>query len=159
MEVAGTTSVVMSRPRTPAAAMTSASPSLAQATPSAPAAIWRRAISGQRWVLACGRRFFPAFRTCAAMRARLRSKRSASRSSAGVGISSRRMARTIPCPGRKRSAEADLVAQLVPIVGTVREELLEDRADVAHGVDDGLARFAAAQPLDHRVAHRRPVLV
>jgi hypothetical protein len=38
MDVAGTTSVVMSRPRTPAAAMTSASPSLAHATPSAPAA-------------------------------------------------------------------------------------------------------------------------
>ena len=63
MDAGGTTSVVINRPRTPAAAMTSASPSLAQATPSAPAAICRLAISGQRWVLACGRRFFPALRT------------------------------------------------------------------------------------------------
>ena len=41
----------------------------------------------------------------------------------------------------------------------MRKELLEDRAHVAHRVDDGLARLAAAQPLDHGVAHRRPVLI
>ena len=47
-----TTSVVMRSPRTPARAITSASPSLAQATPSAPAVTCRRAISGHRCVLA-----------------------------------------------------------------------------------------------------------
>ena len=50
----------MRRLRTPAAAITSASPTLATQTPTAPAAIWRRAISGHLWVLACGRSFLPA---------------------------------------------------------------------------------------------------
>ena len=138
-------------------AITSASPSLAQATPSAPAAICRRAISGQRWVLACGRRFLPAVRTWAAMRARLRSKRSRSSRSAGVGISSRCMAWTIPWPGPGSvSAEADLVAQLVPVVGSAGKEVPEDAAHVGDGVQHGLAGLAASQALDHRVAHALP---
>jgi len=52
IDVGGTISVVINSPRMPAAAITSASPSLAQATPSAPAWIWRFAISGHLWVLA-----------------------------------------------------------------------------------------------------------
>ena len=77
----------MRRLRTPAAAITSASPTFATHTPTAPAAIWRRAISGHLWVLAWGRIFLPAAFTWAAIFWRLRSKRSRSRSSAGVGSS------------------------------------------------------------------------
>ena len=87
-----TTSVVMSMLRMPAAAITSASPTLAQQMPTAPAAIWRRAISGHLWVLECGRIFFPAVFTYAAILAMFRSKRSRSRRRAGVGISFRFMA-------------------------------------------------------------------
>src|SRR5262250_1704501 len=87
-----TTSVVMRMLRMPAAAITSASPTLAQQMPTAPAAIWRRAISGHLCVLEWGRSFLPADFTCAAILAMLRSKRSTSRSSAGVGISLRVMA-------------------------------------------------------------------
>src|SRR3990172_3560173 len=89
IEPGGTTSVVISSPWIPARAITSASPSFAQATPRAPAATWRRAISGHLWVLAWGRIALPARRACPAIVARFFSKRSRSRSSAGVGISSR----------------------------------------------------------------------
>src|SRR4029453_16451703 len=91
------------------------------------------------------------------MRARLRSKRSTSSRSAGVGISSRCMAWTIPRPGRKCSAEADLVAELVPVVGPPGKELPEDAAHVGDGVQHGLAGGAASKALDHRVPHARPV--
>src|SRR5262249_31660589 len=87
----GTFSVVIKSPRTPAAAIPPASPSLAQATPSAPAWIWRRAISGHLWVFACGRIALLVRRTCVVIRSRLRWKRSRSSSSEGVGISSRVM--------------------------------------------------------------------
>src|SRR6266436_45864 len=82
-----TTSVVMRILRMPAAAITSASPTLAQQMPTAPAAIWRRAISGHLCVFECGRSFLPTAFTWAAILAMFRSKRSRSRSSAGVGIS------------------------------------------------------------------------
>jgi len=76
----------------PDSAITSASPTLAQQIPTAPAAIWRRAISGHLWVLECGRSFLPAAVVQAAIFAMLRSKRSRSSRSAGVGISFRVMA-------------------------------------------------------------------
>src|SRR5262245_29392127 len=87
-----TTSVVMRMLRMPAAAITSASPTLAQQMPTAPAAIWRRAISGHLCVFEWGRSFLPAAFTCAAILAMFRSKRSRSRRRAGVGISLRVMA-------------------------------------------------------------------
>src|SRR5712691_4829650 len=88
-----TTSVVTRMLRMPEAAITSASPTLAQQMPTAPAAIWRRAISGHLCVFECGRSFLPTAFTWAAILAMFRSKRSRSRSSAGVGISGRVMAR------------------------------------------------------------------
>src|SRR6266849_6977710 len=82
-----TTSVVTRMLRMPEAAITSASPTLAQQMPTAPAAIWRRAISGHLCVFECGRSFLPTAFTCAAILAMFRSKRSRSSSRAGVGIS------------------------------------------------------------------------
>src|SRR5262245_24931467 len=163
----GTTGVVMRRPRMPAWTITSASPSLAQATPRAPAAICRRAISGHRWVFACGRMFFPAARTCAAMRARLRSKRSRSRSRAGVGISSRRMGghSTICCgftaapPSGPSALDADAVAQLVGVVRPARKVSGQRPTQLADRVDQGGAGLSAPQPLHHEVADGGPVVV
>src|SRR5262245_63393409 len=86
----------MSRLRTPAAAIASASPTLATHTPTAPAAIWRTAISGHLCVFACGRNFLPTLFTYWAIFWTLRSKRSRSSRSAGVGISERVMAGRIP---------------------------------------------------------------
>src|SRR6185503_18143582 len=103
---APTTSVVMRRFRMPAAAITSASPTLATQTPTAPAAICRRAISGHLWVLAWGRIFLPTAFTCAAIFCRLRSKRSRSRSSAGVGSSALVMAGRIARSPPSRGARA-----------------------------------------------------
>src|SRR5712691_2136769 len=82
-----TTSVVTRIFRMPEAAITSASPTLAQQMPTAPAAIWRRAISGHLCVFECGRSFLPTAFTWAAILAMFRSKRPRSSSSAGVGIS------------------------------------------------------------------------
>src|SRR6266849_412063 len=87
-----TTSVVTRILRMPEAAITSASPTLAQQMPTAPAAIWRRAISGHLCVFECGRSFLPTAFTWAAILVMFRSKRSRSSSSAGVGISDRVMA-------------------------------------------------------------------
>ena len=49
------TGAVSSRWSRPPAASASASPSLAQHKPTAPASIWRRPIATDLWVLACGR--------------------------------------------------------------------------------------------------------
>ena len=68
----------------PPSASASASPSLAQHTPTAPAAIWRRAMSTLLCVLAWGRRATPARRANAAMAAMLRSNASTSTIRAGV---------------------------------------------------------------------------
>src|SRR5439155_1197428 len=89
MAAGATTSVVIRSPRIPARASTSASPSFAHATPRAPAAIWRRAISGHLWVFAWGRSCLPWRATCSAILWTFRSKRSRSSSRAGVGMSSR----------------------------------------------------------------------
>ena len=72
----------------PAAAITSASPSLAQHIPAAPASIWMRAIWGDLWALACGRQATAASAQSFAIRATLRSKISASTRSTGVSSSS-----------------------------------------------------------------------
>src|SRR5581483_10622475 len=80
---------VSSTPRTPAAAMASASGTVATQTPRAPAATCRRAISGHLCVLACGRKPQPVFLHCSAMTRRLPSKASRSSSSAGVGMALR----------------------------------------------------------------------
>src|ERR1700730_4645883 len=82
-----TTSVVTRILRMPETAITAAPPPLAQQMPTAPAAIWRRAISGHLCVFECGRSFLPTAFTWAAILAMFRSKRSRSSSSAGVGIS------------------------------------------------------------------------
>ena len=79
-----TTGEVISSPSIPSSASASASPSLAQQTPSAPAAICRRAMSALLWVLACGRSFSPAPAANAAIAAMLRSSASTSTTSAGV---------------------------------------------------------------------------
>ena len=71
----------------PAAAITSASPSLAQHIPTAPASIWSRATRGDLCALACGRQATPASAQSSAMRARLRSNASASTKSTGVSSS------------------------------------------------------------------------
>ena len=78
---------VMCTPATPPRTITSASPKVAQQMPSAPAAIWRRAIASDLCVLACGRSAMPRPRACAAIAAILRS--SASRSTTSAGVSSR----------------------------------------------------------------------
>src|SRR6185436_17385543 len=61
-------------------------------TPTAPAAICRSAISGHLCVFECGRNFLPTLFTYWAIFWMLRSKRSRSSRSAGVGISLRVMA-------------------------------------------------------------------
>ena len=71
----------------PAAASTSASPSLAQVTPIAPAAICFLAISTVLWLLTWGRQSTPATRQAAATCAILASMTSRSTSSAGVSSS------------------------------------------------------------------------
>ena len=76
----------------PAAAKTSASPSLAQVRPMAPASIRRRAMSGDLWHLACGRQATPCLRHSAAASAMFASRASRSMHSAGVSSSSLRSA-------------------------------------------------------------------
>src|SRR5579872_1222987 len=76
---------------TPPRTIASASETFWQQTPTAPRAICILAISGDLWVLACGRSFALVFATVSAMRARLRSSASRSTSSAGVSISSKGM--------------------------------------------------------------------
>ncbi len=68
----------------PPLAMTSASLSVAQQMPIAPAAIWRLAISIDFAPLPCGRRFTPAALVNLAIVAMFRSSASRSSSSAGV---------------------------------------------------------------------------
>src|SRR5262245_24275228 len=57
------------------------------------------------------------------------------------------------------AAEADVVGQLVDVVGPAREKAGQRRADLGHGADDGRAESARAEPLDHPVAHAVPVVV
>src|SRR4051812_18392804 len=75
----------MNRSATPPAANTSASPTVATVSPTAPRSSWRRAISGHLWVFACGRRARPFARASAAVRSRFRW--STSRSTARYGVS------------------------------------------------------------------------
>ena len=85
---APTTAVVTSSPRTPWAANTSASPSLAAQVPTAPAATSACATSGHLWVLPCGRNALPRPHVRGHGRdVGFEGVRSSS--SAGVGISSR----------------------------------------------------------------------
>ena len=72
----------------PAATIASASGTVATATPRAPSATCRRAISGHLCVLACGRAAQPRVWQCSEIVRRLASKASRSSSRAGVGISS-----------------------------------------------------------------------
>src|SRR6185437_8642744 len=80
---------VICTPGTPPATITSASPSVAQQMPSAPAAACISAMRRDLCVLACGRSATPTARACSAMAARLRSSASRSISSAGVSSSAR----------------------------------------------------------------------
>ena len=73
----------MSQTSMPASPSASATPSLAQHTPSAPALIWRRAMSADLWVLECSRLVSLWALAKDAISAMLRS--SVSRSSAGAG--------------------------------------------------------------------------
>src|SRR5262245_42476988 len=57
------------------------------------------------------------------------------------------------------AAEADVVGQLVDVVGPAREEARQRRADFGNGADDGGAEGARTQPLDHPVAHTVPVVI
>ena len=84
MAGAETTGEVICRLAMSPAARASASPSLAQHRPTAPAAIWRFAISADLWVFACGRSAMPLARVKAAMDAMLRSSASRSTTRAGV---------------------------------------------------------------------------
>src|SRR5215469_734211 len=77
----------------PARASTSASPSFAAVIPIAPAASWRRAISGVLGVLKWGRSFCGLERKYAPIMAMLSSTRSRSRINAGVSISDLRIMR------------------------------------------------------------------
>ena len=74
-------------PVIPAATIASASGTVATATPRAPAATCRRAISGHLCVLACGRAAQPRLWQCSAIIRMLASKASRSSSRAGVGMS------------------------------------------------------------------------
>src|SRR5262249_5029443 len=79
----------------PARASTSASPSFAAVIPIAPAASWRRAISGVLGVLKWGRSFCGRLRKYAPILAMLSSTRSRSRINAGVSISDLRITRRV----------------------------------------------------------------
>src|SRR5262249_11665941 len=79
----------------PARASTSASPSFAAVIPIAPAASWRRAISGVLGVLKWGRSFCGRLRKYAPIMAMLSSTRSRSRINAGVSISDLRITRRL----------------------------------------------------------------
>src|SRR5690606_20919959 len=70
---------------TPATASASASPSLAQQMPAAPASSCRRAIAAHLWLFACGRTAIPAAAARAAILSMFASSRSTSTSRAGVG--------------------------------------------------------------------------
>src|SRR6266404_2635352 len=84
-------SLLTSTSATPPCTIASASLTFWQHTPTAPSAIWRRPITGDLWVLACGRRRTPICFARSANRARLRSKASRSSSRAGVSTSARGM--------------------------------------------------------------------
>ena len=75
----------------PPQASASASPTFCTHWPMAPRAIWRRAMTGDLWVLAWARSLAPVGASSAAMRSRLYSNASRSMSRAGVSISSSRM--------------------------------------------------------------------
>lgn len=79
-----TTWLAMNRSAMPPSAIASAMLTLAQVTPSAPAAICIRAIAGARWVLTCGRSWAGLSAKKAAMRAILASNQSRSTKAAGV---------------------------------------------------------------------------
>ena len=81
---APTTWLETSTSGTPPRTMTSASETFWQQTPTAPCAIWRKAMTGLLWVLAWARKRTPAVCVASAMRFKLRSKASRSTSSAGV---------------------------------------------------------------------------
>src|SRR5713226_6918181 len=57
------------------------------------------------------------------------------------------------------SADADLVAQLVLVVGTTREMPGQHASDLGDAGHHGLQRPALAEPRDHQVAHGLPVRV
>ena len=82
---------------TPASLSASASPSLAQQTPTAPAAVCSRAIAAHLCVLACGRSVSPAAFANVAIAAMFRSSASTSMISAGVFRSRRDPWRPIRC--------------------------------------------------------------
>src|SRR4029079_14127858 len=71
---------------TPGSAKTSASPSFAQQTPTAPASNCMRAMTGDLCVLPCGRSVLRPAATAFCMRAMLRASVDDSTSTAGVGI-------------------------------------------------------------------------
>src|SRR5256885_4090478 len=60
---------------------------------------------------------------------------------------------------RRLAAQADVVWQLVDVVGPAREEAREGGADLRDGADHGATDGARAEPLDHPIAHARPVVV
>jgi hypothetical protein len=69
---------------TPLSTIAEASPTAWQHTPTAPSLSWCRAISEHLWLLACGLSLTALFSAKCAMRARLRSKGSASMMAMGV---------------------------------------------------------------------------
>src|SRR2546426_10525045 len=74
----------------PAATIASASPTVAQVTPTADSPSWRRASSGVRWVLTWGRTVFPVPRSRSDMATTLAANRSKSTTRAGVDIDAAR---------------------------------------------------------------------
>src|SRR6266851_7133589 len=75
----------------PASTNTSASPTFAQQMPTAPRSICHVATMGDLWVLACGRSRRPADEASSCTRATLRSARTRSIRTCGVGRSERRI--------------------------------------------------------------------
>src|SRR5437762_5945830 len=79
----------------PASAKTSASPSFAQQTPTAPRSICQRATMGDLCVFACGRKRMPAADARSCTRSMLRIARARSMRTCGVGRSARCIARIV----------------------------------------------------------------
>ena len=144
---------------TPAAAMASASASLAQQIPTAPAAIWRCARAEHLCDLACGRSARPAALARAAIFATLRSKASRSRTAAGVGIAAPRARLADQARRRRRGSPSGAHEARHPaLVGGA--QALEGEAErprrgegVAAGLADDGGRHAGG--LARRPAGRR----
>src|SRR5690242_11733462 len=64
-----------------------------------------------------------------------------------------------PTAVRGLRPEAHVVGQLIHVVGPAWEETGQRRTHLGHGADDGAADGARAKPIDHAIAHRRPVVV